>query len=114
MDAQLKAQLQQTVLVSNSTAVNADGELVYTASSSHLARVVGKNTYVRNMKGEQVVSDKQIIFTSTVDVQINSRIYLPGETTSASGGWVPIAVATRVDENGSSDYTKIWLGERGR
>lgn len=113
MDRQLRAQLAQTVLISNSTGVNVDGERSYGTATSYRARVIGRQEYVRNQQGEEVTSSKQIIFESSADVRVNSRLYLPGETTSANEGWVPVAVALRVGESGSSDHWKVWLGEKG-
>lgn len=113
MDVQLKLQLKQTILVANSTAVNDAGEPQYGASSSYLGREIGKSVFVRNSKGEEVLSSKQIIFPSSVDVRINSRIYLSGETTSANDGWVPVAIGMRFGEASSSDHWKVWLGGDG-
>ena len=113
MDPQLKAQMKDVTLIANSTGVNDDGELLYAASASALGRVIGKNVYVKNDRGESLFSSKQIVYPSSIDVRINSRVYLPGETTSADQGWVLAAIALRVGESGSSDHWKIWLGGVG-
>lgn len=113
MDWQLQSQLKQTLLVANSSSVNSDGENVYGASTSFLGRAIDKVVHVRNSLGETVMSSKQIICGSSVDVRINSLLYLPGETTSANSGWSVSALALRIGEAGSSDHWKIWLGGVG-
>lgn len=113
MDPQLLSQLQNVCLIANSTSVNEAGELVYGASTSARGRVIDKMVYVRNDRGEKLVASKQIIFGSSVDVRINSRIYLPGESSSADSGWVPVGLALRVGEASSSDHWKVWLGGVG-
>jgi hypothetical protein len=110
LDPQIYAQLAQTLLVANSTAVNSAGESTYGTATSCPGRVIGRATFVRNFKGEMVNSAKQIIFPSSIDVRINSKVYLPGETTAIDQGWVPVALGLRVGEAGSSDHTKVWLG----
>lgn len=113
MDPQLYSQLRQTILIANSTGVNTYGELQYGASTSARARVVDKVQWVKNDLGEKLLSSKALIIPASDDVRINSRIYLPGETTSNDDGWVPMAVALRIGEAGSSDHWKVWLGNIG-
>lgn len=113
MDWQLQAQFKQTLLIANSTSVNTDGENIYSAATSFLGRAIDKVVHVRNLLGETVMSSKQIVCGSSVDVQISSLLYLPGETTSANAGWSVSALALRIGEAGSSDHWKIWLGGVG-
>lgn len=113
MDQQLLNQLNQTLLLANTSSVNEAGELVYGASTSVKGRVIDKMMYVKGAGGEKLLASKQIIFGSSVDVRINSRIYLPGETTSADVGWVPVGLALRVGEASSSDHWRVWLGGVG-
>lgn len=110
MDSQLKDQLQQDILVANSTGVNSYGELQYAAAVTYEGRVVGKQEYIKGPDGESLFSSKQIVLSATADIRVNSRVYLPGETTSGNDGWVPVGLALRVNETGSSDYWKVWLG----
>lgn len=112
MDKQLRQQLRQTVLIASTTGINVDGERSYGAATSHRARFIGRHEFVRTDVGEKMVSNRQIILESSVDVRIDSRYYAPGETTSDSEGWLPISIALRIGENGSSAYWKVWLGER--
>lgn len=113
MDSQLVSQMQQTFLIANSTSVNGAGELVYGASTSARGRGTEKVVYIRNAHGEKLMSSRQIVFPSSVDVRINSRVYWPGETTSGDVGWVPVGLALRVGEAGSSDHWKVWFGGVG-
>lgn len=110
MDFQLKAQLKNDILVAKSTAVNMYGEKSYGAAVSHKGRQIGRQTWVKNNAGQDVRSDHQVIFTSTVDVDYGSLIWLQGESTASYSGWPVLAIAVRYGEDGSSDHIKVFLG----
>lgn len=109
MDPQIVAQCNESLLLANTTAVNDAGEPTYGASTTIKARVVGRNSWIKGPGGESLYSSKQIVCPSSYDIRITSRIYLPGETTSADPGWLPVGLALRTGEASSSDHWKIWL-----
>lgn len=113
LDTQLKDQLQQTVLIATSTAVNNSGERTYGAAVSHKARVVNRTQLRRYLDHDELVKHKVIILGSTVTVTVNDRLWLPGESTSADRGWVINSVETPVDEAGNAYYTRVNLGNLG-
>lgn len=113
LDPALASQMQQTVLVATSTAVNGNGERVYSAAASHKGRIFGKHELFRDRRGQEFMSQKQIVLSSTVSVDVHSKLWLESETTSADPGWIPCGVAMRVDENGANEFQKIWLGILG-
>lgn len=105
--------MSQDLLVANTTAVNDAGEPTYGATTTFKGRVIDKLIWAKGEQGEKLLASKQIVCPSSYDIRINSRIYLPGETTSADPGWPIAGLALRVGENSSSDHWKFWLGGVG-
>lgn len=111
MDWQLAGQLGSSIAIASYSTTNNYGERVYSTSKSHSARIVGESMLVLNSQGETQTSHQQLILSSTVTVDTNARIYLPGESSSGNDGWAVLRVAVRYDETGTSDYIKVWLGD---
>lgn len=112
MDSQLQAMLGQTIKIANQSSVNNYGEPQWSSAASHSARIIGRQELVMGSERQEILSEKQLILSSTVTVNLQDRIWLPGESTASDTGWMPLAAATRVDESGNTDYYKVWLGRR--
>lgn len=110
MDAQLKAQLQQTVTRATFQGYSTDGyaEPAYSTSASVTVRIVGRSRMVYDAQGQQMLSDKQLVSEDAFTLQ--DLVWLPGESTSANPGWTILTVAERVDEHGDTDHYITWLG----
>lgn len=109
MDPQLKATLQQTVKIASSTSKNNYGERTYGSAASHKVRITGRQRIMRNSDGQEVLSNHQLVMSSSYVPKITDVVWLPDQTTSQSP-WFVAAVSERVDEKGSTDYYKVYLG----
>lgn len=108
-DTQLRGHLLQSVSVASSTAVNNSGERTFGSATARLARVIGRQRLVKNADGQQALSDKQLILSSTYEPKTTDVFWLPGQST-AEEPWRPSAVSVRYDEQGNVDHYKVFLG----
>lgn len=109
MDEQLLSHLLQSVSVASSTALNNSGERTYGSATARLARVIGRQRLVKNADGQQALSDKQLIMSSTYEPKTTDVFWLPDQST-ADEPWRPSAVSARYDEVGNIDHYKVFLG----
>ena len=111
MDPQLKAQRKQTIKdVSPTTQVNESGQPVMSTAVSHAARVVGVTERITNAAGQDVVAGHRIV--TEAEITVNDKIFLPNESTSSSvipPPWPVQKVAQAVDEDGNTDFYRVWL-----
>lgn len=107
MDIQLKSMCRQSITRASLTGVNAYGEPSFSTSETLLVRLIGKQELIRSHDGSQVVSDRQ--FVTEESVAIDDRVWLPNESTSSDEPHIPQAISWRVDEDGESDYYKVYL-----
>jgi hypothetical protein len=108
MDPQLLDQLKQTIWVASRVSADSYGKWTYGTAAERAARVIGRSSLVRDATGREVVSMVQLILESPIS--LTDKLWLPGEDATTDPGHVPVAVATRVDENGNTDHAKVWLG----
>lgn len=107
MDAQLLAQLQQTVHVAK---VVPDGLGGYTRMNERNlpARVVGRMRLIRDAQGAEVVSDYQ--FVTIEAISLDERIWLPGANTAdLSQSRIPKAIIEQPDERGQVDFWEVFV-----
>lgn len=115
MDYQLRKQCQQTVYISTADSIDTQtGETIPGFASSYAARVMEKTEKVMKNDGQEVVSNSQIIMASSLPIDCDFLVWVPGEDKDNQPGHVPLAVKNSVDEKGNYDYTKIFLGGAGR
>lgn len=112
MDYQLRQQCQQTIYIATQAGIDYQtGEESMGFASSYAARVMEKTQKVMAKDGTEKVSHSQIIMFSSMPTDCNFIVWLPGEDhTNWNEGHVPFAVKNAVDENGTYDYTRIYLG----
>lgn len=107
MDAQLKAQLQETIGYKTVTGRGAGGDPTYSVAGTLSARVVEDQREVPGGGGKMVVTTHQIV---TEDIlTLDHRIWLPGENTSTDPPRIPQHVQIAKDEYGDEDYCLLWV-----
>lgn len=110
MDWQLKNQLKETAIRARFSSVSTDGyaEPTLSSSVSLTCRIIGKQRYVQR-GDQQVLSVKQLVSTGIVGER--DRVWLPGESTSSDQGWEVLMAQVCIDEAGSTDYYRAFLGK---
>lgn len=103
MDAQLLAQLRQTINVATLVSANALGDPTYSAPTAVACRLEDEQRDEDNPDREQTVSRKRII--TAVQINRTDRIWLPGDSTSdTSLARKPEQVQMLPDEFGNADH----------
>jgi hypothetical protein len=111
MDYQLFKQCQQTVYISTADTIDTQtGEPISGFASSYAARVMERTQKVMNRDGQEVVSHSQIILASSLPIDCDFLVWVPGEDKDNDPGHAPLAVKNAVDEKGAFDYCKVFLG----
>lgn len=100
IDPELAALMRDTVTIEvfGTTRTRA-GEKSYGAPTSYTGRVSGKNTLVRDIKGEEKLSTVQVTLSSAPGVSVEDKITLPVRFVPRSPPI--IAVQRASDENGA-------------
>ncbi|MDD5229912.1 MAG: hypothetical protein PHC43_01130 [Candidatus Marinimicrobia bacterium] len=112
MDYQLRQQCRQTIYIATQAGIDYQtGEEVMGFASTYAARIMEKTQKVMTKNGIEVVSNSQIIMFSSMSINCDFVVWVPGEDhTNWDQAHTPLAVKNAVDENGNYDYTKIFLG----
>ncbi len=108
MDAQLKAQLRQTIYVSTLSSMDANATPTYGSPASRSARVEEDRQVITGANGEQITTSHRVIVEAAIAP--SSVLWLPGDSSAdASLRREVLSVARFVDERGSDDHYELWV-----
>jgi len=103
MDAQLKAQLKETINVAAESSRDNFGDITLGTPSTVSARVEQIEGTITYENGRQEITTIRI-FTES-EIKKTDRVWLPGDSTGNSNlARRPKTVKKFVDENGNTDY----------
>ena len=108
MDAQLKAQLRETISVATAASVDAAGDPAYNAPATRPARVVNVRETTERRDGT-ILETTVAIITETA-IALTDRIWLPGDNSGdATLARRPQYVEKAVNEFGVLDFYRTKL-----
>ena len=108
MDAQLKAQLAETIHVATASGVDEAGDPSYNAPASRAARVVNVRDTVERTDGTKLETTVAIITETAIN--LTDRIWLPGvDQSDATQARRPHYVEKAITEKGALDFYRTKL-----
>lgn len=106
MDAQLRAQLAQSVTIARATGVSSAGDATYDAPSSVAARVEFVTKMVQASDGSFKQTSHWICLEGAV--ALDDRLWLPGtDSTDAKQARIPLSIEGLPDERGVTDHFEV-------
>jgi len=82
------------------------GQASYGTGVVYTGKIGGKNTMVRNAAGQEVVSSKQVIFSTTLTVSTKDKVTLPTGSVPLNP---PILAVQQFSDEDGAHHTTIFL-----